>query len=234
VLLHQESLDGAQERLGLALQNPDFFELVKAIGGPIAFVSPGYSVYDDGSMCPIRQVQNMYRSLYEAAKANRAGLPSIPLLSWNSGRAEDLDFLAEWLLRQGPKVPVVAVNAQTGTNTDALAIALGTGMAQLERMIHRRYKWLVFGGRRKVEVIAQFIKRRQIVQVSRPKDFFLSSEHQPKHGQARLSERNPTVHVRTDTPPTEPLDIRSITGDLPIRAAARAALQGQSSDSLFP
>jgi len=174
LLVHQESLDRLQDRLSLALEEASAFELIKWLGDPIIFVSPGYSVYDDGSMCPIRQVLNIRRSLLEAAKANRAGLPSIPSLGWNSNRQEDIDFLAGWLVRQEGKVRTVAVNAQTGTSTNTLALVLGSGMAEIERRSGRKFHWIVFGGRRKIELISEFIPRSRISQVSRSKDFALA------------------------------------------------------------
>lgn len=171
LLVHQESIDRLQERLGVAAGDQDFFDHLRLLGGRIVFVSPGYSVYDDGSMCPVRQVLNMRRSLHEAARANRAGLPAIPTLGWNARRPEDLEFLADWLKRQGRYVRTLAVNAQTGTSSNALGLALGSGMVELERLADSSFHWVVFGGRKKVEAICEFLPRSRITQVSRPKDF---------------------------------------------------------------
>lgn len=171
LLVHQESLDKWQERLGQKLDHPPFFGLFKQIGGRVVFVSPGYSVYDDGSMCPLRQTLNMRRSLHVAAIANRAGIPSIPTLGWNSNRPEDITFLSHWLSRQGRKVQVVAVNAQTGTANCKLAVALGQGMAEIEHQTGRALRWVVFGGRKRIETLCEFVPRSRITQVSRPKDF---------------------------------------------------------------
>lgn len=171
LLLHQESLDRLQERLGIAAGDEDFFDHLRLLRGRIVFVSPGYSVYDDGSMCPVRQVLNMRRSLLEAAKANCAGIPAIPTLGWHALRPEDLEFLADWLKRQGGKVRALAVNAQTGTSSNALGLVLGSGMAEIERMTERSYRWVVFGGRKKIGAICEFVPRCRITQVSRPKDF---------------------------------------------------------------
>lgn len=171
LLLHQESLDQLQDRFGRALQQKRFFDLVKVLGGRLVFISPGYSVYDDGTMCPLRQVLNLRRSLLEAARANRAGFASIPTLGWSSQRAEDLDFVATWLRRQNGKVRVLAINAQTGKSSDSLALALGAGMREIENRTGLSYRWVVFGGRRRVDLISEFIPRNRITQVSRPKDF---------------------------------------------------------------
>jgi hypothetical protein len=171
LLVHQESLDPLQERFGTFLDRCDSFELLNLLGGRLVFVSPGYSVYDDGSMCPVRQVLNMRRSLFDAACANRAGLPSIPTLGWNSKRPEDIAFLSNWLARQGRKVRTLAVNAQTGTASNALAVALGSGMAEIERQAGRAFHWVVFGGRKRTEALCEYVPRRRITQISRLKDF---------------------------------------------------------------
>lgn len=171
LLIHQESRDQYQERLAMLTPNPHFFDNLRSLGKRVIFVTPGFSVYDDGTMCPLRQVLNIRRSLLEAARANRNGYASVPTIGWNSNRQSDLVFLSNWASRQTHLLTTLAVNAQTGTATDSLTIELGKGMAEIERRSDRTFQWIVFGGRRRIEVLAESIPRERMIQVARIKDF---------------------------------------------------------------
>lgn len=169
ILLHQESHDPLQERLWLRLREPEAFTILDQLGSYV-LVTPGYSVYDDGSMCEVRQTLNIRRSLRDAARANQAGVPAIPTIGWNRHRNADLQFLGEWCKRQGNLLNMIAVNAQTGSLGKETA-ALIAGMTQLEETAGRTYSWVVFGGRRRIEQISEFIPRHRLVQIARQKDF---------------------------------------------------------------
>ena len=171
VLIHQESLDKVQEKIASVIESGKFFDLARRLGSNLIFGAPGYSVYDDDSMCPIKQVANLRTSLLPAALANRAGLLSIPTIGWNKSRPRDIEFIAEWLRRQGSKVNTLAVNAQTGTHSTKLCEELTEGILEIERQASREFHWVVFGGRKRIETIVQAIPRDRITQVSRPKDF---------------------------------------------------------------
>lgn len=169
LLVHQESCDLEQEKLWKCLQSSQNFEELRPLGR-LVFVGPGFSVYDSGSMCPLRQVLHMRLSLRMAARANRAGIPSIPTLGWNHYREQDLDFLIQWCSRQGSKLRTIAVNAQTGTVPVELR-NLASGMTMIESQTGNAYQWVVFGGRVRIEQLSEFIPRGRIVQVAREKDF---------------------------------------------------------------
>lgn len=169
LMVHQESRDELQDRFYTLLREDETFRLLLALG-KLIFVPPGLSVYDDGSMCPLRQVLNMRMSLRLAARANRLGLPTIPVFGWNHYRDQDIQFLVEWCIRQGDRLQGIAVNAQTGNLTTELR-NLAIGMARIERESGREYKWVVFGGRQRIEQLTEFIPRSRVVQVAREKDF---------------------------------------------------------------
>lgn len=169
LLVHQESRDERQGRLFPLIQDGSVFELMQSIGRAV-FIPPGLSVYDDGSMCPLRQILHMRLSLRLAAKASLVGLDTVPVFGWNHARIQDIEFLAQWCKRQGDKLQVIAVNAQTGSLRHELR-HLALGMVEIERQAQRQYRWIVFGGLRRIESLAEFIPRHRIIQVSRPKDF---------------------------------------------------------------
>lgn len=171
VLLHQESLDALQDKLAPLVEDGRLFELARSLGSNIVFEAPGYSVYDDGSMCPVKQVANLRTSLLHAAMANRAGFDSIPTLGWNQNRPRDIEFISSWLKRQEGKITALAVNAQTGTHSNQLVEELAKGILEIERQAGIEYHWVVFGGRKRIETLVQSIPRNRITQVSRPKDF---------------------------------------------------------------
>ena len=143
LVLIQETKDEELESLFPATLWPGFFPALAMLGNTV-LVSPGYSVYDDGTMCEWLQLLNLKRSIFFAYQANLHGLPCIPCIGWNKNRPMDLERLAEWLRRQGDKVTHLAVNAQTGGNE--LWAALVNGMAFLESATGRTYHWLVVGG----------------------------------------------------------------------------------------
>lgn len=169
LLVHQESRDERQGRLYPMIQDGSALELINSLGN-VAFIPPGLSVYDDGTMCPLRQVLHMRLSLMLAAKSSQLGLDTVPVFGWNHSRIQDIEFLAQWCQRQGDKLQVIAVNAQTGSLRHELR-HLALGMVEIERKVQRQYRWIVFGGLRRIESLAEFIPRHRIIQVSRPKDF---------------------------------------------------------------
>lgn len=171
VLLHQESLDFWQEKLALASERPGYFQRIGDIGNPLVYVAPGFSVYDDGTMCPVGQVLNLRRSLLAAARANAAGLPTVPTIGWCRDRPSDITFIAGWLRRQGDKVTTIAVNAQTARRNMSLTMSLGQGMLEIESQANSKYRWLVFGGRKRIGLLAQLLPRERMVQIARPIDF---------------------------------------------------------------
>ena len=171
VVVHQESQDLMQEKFAIRACDPHFWKLFKLVARNVLLVGPGYSVYDDGTMCTVRQTLNLRRSLLEAAKANRAGLSAVPTFGWNKDRPQDLEFLAAWLRRQRGLVRTVAVNAQTGTHSTAIVTELGRGIVEIERLAGASYQWLVFGGQKRIESLCEFLPRARITQVSRRKDF---------------------------------------------------------------
>ncbi|QYK53090.1 MAG: hypothetical protein KF824_12635 [Fimbriimonadaceae bacterium] len=171
VLLHQESLDILQDKISPLIEDGRLFNLARSLGSNLIFGAPGYSVYDDGSMCPIKQIANLRTSLLHAAMANRAGFQSIPTLGWNKDRPRDIEFIAGWLQKQGKRVSVLAVNAQTGTHSLQLCEELLKGILEIERQATKEYHWVVFGGRKRIETLAHAIPRDRITQVARPRDF---------------------------------------------------------------
>lgn len=171
LLVHQESLDLWQEKLALRSRREDFYNLLRFLGRRTLLTSTGYSVYDDGSMCPVKQFLNLRMSLFEAARANGAGFPVIPTIGWNKDRPSDLAFISRWLQRQGGRICTVAVNAQTGTRGNPLALDLAKGMTEIEKQSGLTLHWVVFGGRKQVEAICEVIPRARITQIARPKDF---------------------------------------------------------------
>lgn len=171
LMVHQESKDILLESLWNHMQYDSFFDELQQLGR-LVLVAPGFSVYDDGSMCDLRQILHMRLSLRIAARANRAGVPVIPTIGWNHHRQGDIKFLAEWCKRQEDKLHSVAVNAQTGSLRIELQ-NLVRGMMFIEQEAGRRYKWIVFGGRQRIERVSEFLPRRRIVQVAREENFDL-------------------------------------------------------------
>lgn len=163
VLLLEESKDRMLEALSPATFNPMFFPSLAGIGN-VVLVSPGYSVYDDGSMCEWLQLLNMTRSIHFAYMANQYGLPCVPCIGWNRFRSRDLERLAEWLIRQGEKVTHLAVNAQTGG--EQLWSPLADGMYYLESKTRMQYHWVVFGGTNSLHVISSKLPSSRISLVS--------------------------------------------------------------------
>lgn len=163
VLVHQETGDDKLESLFPATLRPAFFPAIKKVGN-VVLVSPGYSVYDDGSMCEMHQDINLKRSLAFAVEANRAGISCIPSIGWDKNRPRQLERIAEWLERQGDKVTHLAVNAQMGS--EALWADLASGMLYLEKFTGRRYFWLVFGGADALRVVYRRIHPTRVVHVS--------------------------------------------------------------------
>lgn len=184
LLVHQESRDKFQEKLWERLRASDSFDIFRNLGSRVVFVAPGFSVYDDGTMCEVRQVLNLRRSLLEAARANRAGLISVPTIGWNAKREQDIAFLSAWCERQGSRLSAIAVNAQTGTLSREL-ILLASGMARIEAATHREYMWIAYGGRQRIERLTEFIPRHRLIQVARRKDF-----------QVPIQSRTGQVHVQ--------------------------------------
>lgn len=163
VVLMQETKDKVLESLFPATLRPEFFPALAQIGN-VVLVSPGYSVYDNGTMCEWLQLLNVKRSIFFAYQANLYGLPCIPCIGWNKNRPRDLERLAEWLQRQGDKVTHLAVNAQTGGNE--LWAALVNGMAFLENATGRTYHWLVVGGTDPLRNVYMRLPRERITHVS--------------------------------------------------------------------
>lgn len=175
LLIHQESRDHLQDRLSEKTKDSRFLSVLRAVGLRTVFITPGYSVYDDGTMCPVRQVLNIRRSLREAAWANQNGFPAVPTIGWNSHRSTDLEYLASWATKQGEFLTTLAVNAQTGTNSDALTTKLAEGIVEIERLSSRQFQWIVFGGRRRIEILSGFIPRHRLVQICRSENFHIPS-----------------------------------------------------------
>ncbi|MHB8637593.1 MAG: hypothetical protein ACYC96_14080 [Fimbriimonadaceae bacterium] len=163
LLLIQESGDEMLESLFPVTMRPEFFPAIAALGD-VVLVSPGYSVYDDGSMCEWLQLINLKRSIFFTYLANVAGLPCIPCIGWHQDRRRDLDRLAEWLNRQGGKVTHLAVNAQTGGS--ALWAALSFGMKYLEAVTGRSFHWLVCGGTAPLSTIYRHLPSSRITHIS--------------------------------------------------------------------
>lgn len=175
LMIHQESRDPLIESLWRHMRDDSFYDELQRLGR-LVLVSPGFSVYDDGTMCDLRQVLHMRLSLRLAARANQSGVPVIPTFGWNHHRKHDLKFLAEWCERQGDKLYSVAVNAQTGSLSVELQ-NLVQGMMFIEQKVGRSYEWIVFGGRQRIERITEFFPRNRIVQVARAENFdFLQRE----------------------------------------------------------
>jgi hypothetical protein len=150
LILLQESGDTALESLFPATLRPEFFPAIAKLRD-VVLVSPGYSVYDDGTMCEWLQLLNLKRSIFFVYLANLAGLPCIPCIGWHKDRLRDLQRLAAWLTRQGDKVTHLAANAQTGGDT--LWAALAEGMTYLEEATGRTYHWMMCGGTDPLHVI---------------------------------------------------------------------------------
>jgi len=184
LLLHQESLDVFLAKIEGKIGSDQFFSLLQHLGGSLILASPGYSVYDDGCMCPLKQLANLRCSLLDAARANRAGIPAVPTLGWNKDRASDLEFLATWITRQQGKVKVLSVNAQTGTHSPDLCKELAEGMRTLERLCGSEFHWIVFGGRKRIEAMSGILPRGRMSQVCRPKDFQMPVR--PKNGPLQI------------------------------------------------
>jgi hypothetical protein len=156
VLLIQETKDKDLESLFPATLRSEFFPTLARLR-KIILVSPGHSVYDDGTMCEWLQLLNLKRSIFFTYMANLHGIPCVTCIGWNRHRRRDLERLAEWLLRQGDKVTHLAVNAQTGG--PELWGALIEGMCYLEATTGRSYHWLIVGGTDTLPVVyARFPK----------------------------------------------------------------------------
>jgi len=144
LVLHQESDDADLERFHKKTLHPNFFSILRASPNTIC-VSPGYSVYDDGSMCRHQQLLNMKRSFDFFILASDNGVPCIPCLGWNL--REDLSRIAQWI-NAHPKLCYVAINAQTLRRDQFTKLC--RDMTDVERD-SRPLRWVVFGGRRVVE-----------------------------------------------------------------------------------
>ena len=140
VLLHQETHDDYLARLYPKTFDPNFFTAINSAPNCIT-IAPGYSVYDDGTMCRHYQLLNMKRSVEFFVRACESGVPCIPYFGWNL--PEDLSRIAKWV-NAHPTLRYVAINTQTlGKNAyDKLA----TEMKVIEAA-SRPLQWVVFGGR---------------------------------------------------------------------------------------
>jgi hypothetical protein len=141
ILLHQETHDEELERVFEKTFHPNFFPILRSAPNCVS-ISPGYSVYDDGSMCRHHQLYNMWRSIDFFVRACASGVPCIPSLGWNL--KEDLDRIAEWL-NAHPALQYVAMNAQTLSVSQFAMVS--AAMKYIENKA-RKLRWVVFGGQR--------------------------------------------------------------------------------------
>ncbi|RYG98323.1 MAG: hypothetical protein EON58_07470 [Alphaproteobacteria bacterium] len=159
LILHQESRDDLLERLYRATRKASFWFLLSLLG-PCILIAPGYSVYDDGSMCRVHQKYNMARSARFVYEAASHGFDLVPALGWD--RQSDLSQHSAWL--RGSESKVIAINAQTGLR---LIPDLVDGMLQIERDLDQQVEWIVFGGRKGVQrIVREGIDSQRIIHVA--------------------------------------------------------------------
>ncbi|MES2460832.1 MAG: hypothetical protein V4671_09620 [Armatimonadota bacterium] len=147
VLFHQETRDKDLERLFKRTFLPNFFPTVGAVSNCL-MVSPGYSVYDNGSMCRHHQLYNLWRSIDFFVRACDHGIPCVPSLGWNL--KVDLERIAEWL-NLHPSLRYVAINCQTIRQNQFGDIA--DALSYIESM-SRELRWVVFGGPKIIEYLS--------------------------------------------------------------------------------